>query len=151
MKNLIYGAAMLFTITSCTTQPITSDSLIGERYEIDLVSFESSALGTWEDTTYLNYGIIWFYENEVVTYNANGLEESLDRLGAMFELGSRFEVEYLGDLVVMSIEIDGLKQEATWVFDKSRKVITLHSLEDWSSVNPLYSVKLEKTLILTEL
>lgn len=142
---------MLFTITSCTTQPITSDSLIGERYEIDLVSLESSALDTWEDTTYLNYGIMWFYDNEVVTYNANGLEASLDRLGSMFTLGSRLEVEYLGDLVVMSVETDGVKQSVTWEFDKSRKVITLYNIEDWSSVDPLYNVKLEKTLILTEL
>jgi hypothetical protein len=145
MKNLIYGAAMLFTITSCTTAPITSDSLIGGRYEIDLVSFEGSALGVWEDTTYASYGVIEFKENEVV------MQDTLSRLGAMFTLETTFDVEYAGDAVIISLEDeDGLTQWMTWEFN-SNGAFTLYNLEDWSQLNPLYSVTLEKTLILTEL
>tara|TARA_R110001606_G_scaffold308680_1_gene455571 strand:- start:22 stop:459 length:438 start_codon:yes stop_codon:yes gene_type:complete len=145
MKNLILGAAALLAFASCQKQPTTSDSLINRSFNADLVALESlGEMFADIDTTFYNYATITFSESTI------SFEDSVRELGGMFaELV--YDIEYLGDVVVITLEVDDIKVETAWEFNQSGRVITLYNLEDWSAINPLYNPKLEKTLILTEL
>ena len=96
MKNLIYGAAMLFTITSCTedVQPEVINTTDG-FYQVDLLSASTAgwAGGINSSETFDSLCIIAFDYGTMYTMTLDSVVTEMPILGVNYETQFKFVTE----------------------------------------------------------
>jgi len=152
MKRLLFVGLLATALASCeqTENPYHLDG----TYELDLGSKEEyGVLSPPLDTIYADYGIVKFMGEKMYTYSYSEqnlyVPQILPRIGGVFALSTEFDVVYTDSGVYIGLKGDSLTPDVFQFFETEGD--NLVYTEDWSQFDPNLAVKIETTLILTEL
>lgn len=152
MKKIIAIGLLATAFASCEQEP--NPYHLDGVYELDLGSKEEyGVMSPPLDTIYENYGIVRFLGEKMFTYSYSEPNyfdrEPLPRIGGVFALSTEFDVVYTDDGVYIGLKGDSLTPDVFQFFEIQTEGLVY--IEDWSQFDSTFAVKLETTLILTEL
>jgi len=147
-------ALVVATLTSCESNNGVDryKSQLEGVYAVDWIAYEDNGnFIDGVDTTITDLCIVRFMDNDkFLTYKYDEpnyfIRESIPEMGMLFEQYNSFDVEYVNQQIVISLDVNGQTVGELWFFDPESMTLTREYLPQ-----PNFNVYHKHTMVLKEI